>query len=282
MTRIANRATIFLFALAAAVLSSGCYTTGPYAYGSSSLASDYYAVGDPAPLGYGSSVYAYFGHHSHANYFDSYCTISGRHHHDYRPHHGHSYRIDSGVYHYTGVFGRGYRHRDDHRDRDRRSGEYHHRDGKQNRHPDSKDKQQVVRRDDHPRENWQRKQQEQRFHTRRNELREKTHPAPNRDDRREPRTRARRDSRRSERDRARVVRVSGKLHPRDHSRRQINPAASERRQHGVRSADEREPQRTAAKARRNERRPHKKKSEIEADRRDHRDKRARRTRKGTR
>ena len=116
MKLIANRATSVVLTLAAAALSLGCYTTGPYGYespypspsyyGSAAVAPDYYGVGDPVPFGYGSSVYVYYGHHPHSGHYDGYCYNSGRHHHDYRPGRRHSYRIHNNVYHYTGTFGR--------------------------------------------------------------------------------------------------------------------------------------------------------------------------------
>ena len=110
MALIANRSTVVVIALAAAGLSLGCYTTGPYGYGSTYSTSDYYGAGDPIQVDYGGSVYAYYGHHPHYSYAGGYCYTRGRHHHDYRPHRSHSYNFNRGVYFYSGVFGSNYRY----------------------------------------------------------------------------------------------------------------------------------------------------------------------------
>ncbi len=68
----------------------------------------YFWVGDAKPHAIESPTYAYQGHHPHPHYFGGYCRIRGLHQHAYAPNSADYYRLQSGAYFFTGVYGSDY------------------------------------------------------------------------------------------------------------------------------------------------------------------------------
>ena len=68
----------------------------------------YFWVGDAQPYALRNPTYDYYDHHPHPHYFGGTCRIHGLHQHGYAPRSADYYRLKSGAYFYTGIYGRDY------------------------------------------------------------------------------------------------------------------------------------------------------------------------------